>query len=201
VPTAATGCSQAIASADRTWCATSMSSRAHISRRDRLLDEIGMLKGMRPVRIRTVDSDKVYAAVGKVIVDATFTEWSAAQLVAAVNGEDRFYGEDLCRRNKVMRELLMAAESDAELAPLYTEIADLRERRNELAHAVGMVTSDARGRKMFLYFRPLRDDEAAEDQDDLTKYPSDILDLAREVGVAIGRLARITQERSEVSVT
>jgi hypothetical protein len=54
---------------------------------------------------------------------------------------------------------------------------------------------------MFLYFRLLRDDEVAEDRDDLTKYPSDILDLAREVGVAIASLARITQERSEVSVT
>jgi hypothetical protein len=80
---------------------------------------------MRTVRIRTVDNDEVYAAVGKVIVDAAFMEWSAAQLVAAVNGEDRFYAEDLCQRNNVMRELQRAAESDAELASLYTRAQDV----------------------------------------------------------------------------
>jgi hypothetical protein len=40
-----------------------------------------------------------------------------------------------------------AAGSDAELLQLYTEICDLRERRHELAHSVGMVASDGRGHK------------------------------------------------------
>ncbi len=147
-----------------------------------------------------MEVDEVYAAVGKVIVDAAFMEWTAAQLVAALNGEDRSYAENLCRRNRVMRELKKATESDAELHQLYTEIFDLRERRHELAHSVGTVASDGRGRRIFLYFRPPRDDEAADDKDDLTKYPSDMLGLASEMAAAITRAVRITQERSGASV-
>jgi hypothetical protein len=145
-----------------------------------------------------LESDQVYAAVGKMIVDAAFMEWTAAQLVAALNGENRSYAEDLCRRGRVMRELKKAAESDTELSQLYTEIIDLRERRHELAHSVGMVASDGRGREIFLYFRPLRDDEPADERDDLIKYPGDILDLAREIGVTITHLVHITQERSDL---
>jgi hypothetical protein len=61
-----------------------------------------------------------------------------------------------------------------------------------------MVASDGRGRGIFLYFRLLRDDEAADERDDLIKYPGDILDLAREIGVTITRLVHITQERSKL---
>ena len=149
--------------------------------------------------MRTVDSDAVYAAVGKVIVDAAFMEWTAALLVATLNGEGRSYAEDLCRRGHVMRDLKKAAGARAELSQLYTEISELRKRRNELAHSVGMVASDGRGRKIFLYFRPLRDDETADNQDDLRKYPSEILGLAKEIGASISRLVRIIQERSEGS--
>lgn len=144
-----------------------------------------------------MDTDRVYAAVGRAVVDAAFMEWTAAQLVAALKRENRSYAEDLCRRGRVMHEVRKAAGSDADLLQLYTEIRDLRERRNELAHSVGMVASDGRGGKMFLYFRPLREDEASGDRDDSIKYPSDILDLAREIGVAIDRLVHVTQKRSE----
>jgi hypothetical protein len=161
-----------------------------------LFDKIGMLKITSDRQDKTLDSDQVYAAVGKVIVDAAFMEWTAAQLVAALKRENRSYAEDLCRRGRVMRELKKAAGSDAELWQLYREICGLRERRHELAHSVGMVASDGRGHKIFLYFRLLRDDEASGDRDDLVKYPSDILDLAGEIGVAITRLVHITQERS-----
>jgi hypothetical protein len=150
--------------------------------------------------MRIVDRDAVYAAVGKVIVDAAFMEWTASLLVAILNGEDRSYAEDLCRQNGVMRNLKKAVGSDAELSQLYTEISDLRKRRNELVHSVGMVTEDMRGREIFLHFRLLRDDETAGNHDDLRKYPDEILGLAREIAVTIGRLVRITQERSEASV-
>lgn len=52
--------------------------------------------------MRTVDSDEVYAAVGRVIVDAAFMEWTAGLLVATLTGEDRSYAENLCRRSQVM---------------------------------------------------------------------------------------------------
>lgn len=63
--------------------------------------------------MRTVDSDEVYTAVGKVIVDAAFMEWMAALLVAALNGKDRPYAGDLCRRGSVMGELKKTAGSDS----------------------------------------------------------------------------------------
>lgn len=156
-----------------------------------------MLKITSDRQDETLDSDQVYAAVGKVIVDAAFMEWTAAQLVAALKHENRSYAEVLCRRGQVMRALKEAAGADAELLQLYREIYDLRERRHELAHSVGMVASDGRGHKIFLYFRPLRDDEASGDRNDLIKYPSDILDLAGEIGVTITRLVHITKERSK----